>query len=131
MTEVRCIVYEAEVKANGENSKIYQGLSEPSFKVRFANHQTSMKHRKYAKSTELSKCAWQLRDSGKEPEITWRVVEKSRAYSTTSETCNLCIAEKYRIITSDQKKTLNKRSELVSKCRHRSKFLLSNYTAIT
>ena len=129
--QVQCIVYEAEVKADGEDSKIYTGLSEPPFKVRFANHQTSMKHRKYENSTELSKRVWQLRDTGKEPQVTWRVVEKSRAYSTTSKTCNLCTAEKYRIITSDQSKTLNKRSELVSKCRHRNKFLLSNYTAIT
>ena len=129
--QVQCIVYEAEVKADGEDSKIYTGLSEPPFKVRFANHQTSMKHRKYENSTELSKCVWQLRDSGKEHQVAWRVVEKSRAYSTTLKTCNLCTAEKYRIITSDQSKTLNKRSELVSKCRHRNKFLLSNYTAIT
>ena len=117
--------------ADGEDSKIYTGLSEPPFKARFTNHQTSMKHQKYKNSTELSKRVWQLRESGKEPQVTWRVVEKSRAYLTTSKTCNLCTAEKYRIITSDQSKTLNKKSELVSKCRHRNNFLLSNYTAIT
>ena len=86
--QVQCIVYEAEVKADGEDSNIYTGLSEPPFKVRFANHQTSMKHRKYENSAELSKRVWQLRDSGKEPQVTWRVVEKSRAYSTTSKTYN-------------------------------------------
>ena len=54
--QVQCIVYKAEVKAHGKDSKIYTGLSEPPFKVRFANHETSMKHRKYANNTELSKC---------------------------------------------------------------------------
>ena len=38
--------------------------------------------------------------------------------------CNLCLAEKLAILQADQRTLLNKRSEFVSKCRHRNKFKL-------
>ena len=40
--------------------------------------------------------------------------------------CDLCLTEKMIIARSDPKKLLNKRTELICKCRHRNKFLLSN-----
>ena len=53
---------------------------------------------------------------------------KARTYSNTTKRCNLCTAEKFWIITADKTNTLNRRSELVSTCRHSRKFLLSNFT---
>ena len=41
--------------------------------------------------------------------------------------CNLCLWEKYYIITANKDSTLNSRTELVSTCRHKRKFLLSEY----
>ena len=42
--------------------------------------------------------------------------------------CILCLGEKMAIITfPEQQKLLNKRSELISKCRHENKFLLHYY----
>ena len=38
--------------------------------------------------------------------------------------CQLCLAEKLAILWADPDTTLNKRSELVAKCRHRNKFKL-------
>ena len=40
--------------------------------------------------------------------------------------CNLCIAGKFYILCKPECATLNGRSELVSGCRHREKFLLRN-----
>ena len=41
----------------------------------------------------------------------------------------LCLYEKLEIVTyQNQKEHLNKRSELLCKCRHASKFVLKNYT---
>ena len=37
--------------------------------------------------------------------------------------CDLCLTEKMIIARSDPKKLLNKRTELVSKCRHRNNSL--------
>ena len=44
-----------------------------------------------------------------------------------SKTCNLCLSEKLQIFRADPNKLLNKRSELVSKCGHRSKFKLPSF----
>ena len=43
--------------------------------------------------------------------------------------CNLCLVEKYFIILKPDLSSLNKRNELLSSCRHRRKYLLSNYNA--
>ena len=40
----------------------------------------------------------------------------------------LCLHEKYEILNyPDQEELLNEKSELLSKCQHVNKFLLSNY----
>ena len=50
-------------------------------------------------------------------------------YSNVSKKYLLCFYEKLKIPTyQNQKELLNKRSELLCKCRHASKFPLKNYT---
>ena len=126
------VVYEAAVSGPGEDAgRIYIGASEPPFKLRYANHLSSFRNRKYSNSTELSKHAWKLKDRGDNPMIKWRILERAQGYNNITKFCRLCISEKYHIITADKEKVLNSRSELVSKCRHANKFLLSNFTPIT
>ena len=50
-------------------------------------------------------------------------------YKSGGNTCNLCLTEKYHIITSNLK-LLNKRTELISTCRHVNKYLLKNIKAL-
>ena len=110
----------------------YIGLCETPFKVRYGNHLTSMRHEKYRTKTELSKHTWALADQGEEYSIKWAVIDRAKSYSNISKRCCLCLAEKLRIITFKTPHTLlNKRSELVSKCRHQNKFYLSTYSAVT
>ena len=40
--------------------------------------------------------------------------------------CDLCLIEKLKIMREDPELLLNKRSELGSKCHHKSKFILAN-----
>ena len=40
---------------------------------------------------------------------------------------NLCFSEKLCILKANKSNVLNKRSELISKCRHRNKFYIKNY----
>ena len=50
------IVYKAKVSNKTNNEcKRYVGASETPFKERFQNHTRDFKHKKYEKSTELSK----------------------------------------------------------------------------
>ena len=62
------------------------------------------------------------------PNLKWYVIKIAAGYSNISKRCMLCLHEKYEILNyPDQYELLNKRSELVSKCRNINKFLLSNY----
>ena len=48
------------------------------------------------------------------------------AYSNITKRCPLCLQEKLAIISYEKpEELLNKRSELISKCRHQNKFLIS------
>ena len=123
------VIYESAVTINNDktNEKIYRGATENEFKVRYPVHVLSFNNEKYKSSTELSKYIWKLKDENKEYSIKWRILKKAQAYRNGSKRCNLCLTEKLAIIDGEPNKLLNKRSELVSKCRHENKFYLSNY----
>ena len=126
--QARSIVYKATVARNDE-VKEYIGLSEPPFKQRYANHKTSFRHEKYENSTELSKYMWETKRDRQDFTISWSIVDRARAYSNETKRCSLCLTEKLRIMTTDKDTRLNRRPELVSKCRHANKFRLSNFIA--
>ena len=65
----------------------------------------------------------------KKPIIHWSVNDHAKPYQNGSKMCNLFLTEKYHILTS-LVNLINKRSKLVSKCRHENKFHLVNYKAI-
>ena len=117
------IVYQATVTTS-EKKETYVGLTATEFKTRWRNHQMSFKHEKKRNDTELSKYLWELKEKKENFTISWKILAKARAYSNVSKRCNLCIEEKYFIISNPQMATLNKRNELVSTCRHRRKFIL-------
>ena len=120
------VVYKASLKTD-ETDKFYYGSCETSFKLRYNNHNQSFKDSRKINSTELSKAVWKLKQSGLSPEIRWKIVQHATPYQCGSKTCNLCLSEKLQIFQADPNKLLNKRSELVSKCRHRSKFKLRSF----
>ena len=88
-------------------------------------HKNSFKHENKANSTELSKYVWELKKKGTTPIISWEIIDHARPYNNGSKVCHLCSTEKFHIITS-KRNLLNKRTELVSTCRHVNKFLLKN-----
>ena len=62
------------------------------------------------------------------PNLVWCAVKSIPGYSNISKRCMLCLHEKYETLNYPaQEELLNKKSELVSKCRLVNKFLLSNY----
>ena len=54
------------------------------------------------------------------------IICRARPYSNITKRCDLCTTEKVMIINSKPDELLNKRSELISKCRHENKFYLRN-----
>ena len=125
---LKSIVYQATVvTTNTGITNTYVGLTESTFKTRYANHKASFTHRNKKNSTELSKYIWQLKDSGSDFGITWKVLKRTKSYSNSTNSCSLCNWEKYFIITKPTLATLNKRNELVTACRHRAKYSFKNF----
>ena len=119
------IVYRATVSC-GSKVETYVGLTATSFKSRYANHKASFNIESKRNATELSKHIWDLKDNNLDYAIKWSILCRAPHYSNTTKRRNLCIAEKFFILCKPENATLNKRNELVSKCRHKDKFLLSN-----
>ena len=119
----RSLVYKAEVHTPKNDPKVYISMTEHDFKPRFNGHTSLIKHRKHVNSTALSKYIWELKDKSTKLEIKWSIVKRANAFKADSKICYLCLAEKLCILNFKNKKNLlHKRSELISKCRHDSKF---------
>ncbi len=118
----KSVVYKAEASTATGQSFTYIGLTENEFKTRYYGHTQSFRDEKYRLSTELSKIIWDLNDKKVEHCIDWKIITKSRSYKPGSRFCNLCLTEKLHIIKNPD--SINKRSELLSKCRHARKFLV-------
>ena len=115
------VIYEATINANLPNyqEKKYIRLCESKFKKRFANHKSSFNHERYKNSTSLSVELWKIKEENGTPTVTWRIVKKAKAYTSESKHCLQRLNEKYEITNYPGKNLLNKRTEIISKCRHR------------
>jgi len=121
------LVYNAHVTTDEDSTgKNYIGLTEGTFKQRYTQHKLSFQNRKYTNSTELSKYIWKLKDDKKNYVINWSIITSASSYNNMSKRCNLCLAEKLSIIKANKASLFNKRSELISKCRHENKYYLMN-----
>lgn len=120
-----CIIYKAEVTTSAK-THVYYGACEGEFKQRYNNHTKSFRLRKYEHETELSKLIWSLKDRNTDYQLKWDIAAKSSPYKCGSRRCDLCLSEKTCILRANTFGLLNKRTELLSKCRHRNKYTLSN-----
>ena len=120
------LIYEAKVATTHE-TKYYIGLTSTTFKSRYNNHKASFTDNRKKNNTELSKYIWKLKEDGTSYTITWKILKHARPYSPKTNRCNLCLWEKFYIITANKDDILNSRTELISTCKHRRKFLLSEY----
>lgn len=120
-----CIVYKAMVVTDQAKSTYY-GICESDFKTRYNNHTKSFRSRKYENETELSKLVWKLKDDNANYAIHWSIEKNAGRYKCGTRRCDLCLSEKVAIVRANPKGLLNKRTELVSKCRHKNKFVIGN-----
>ena len=84
---------------------------------------------KYSSETTLSKHHWEVKNqTNQNLSLKWSVIKSVPSYSNVSKNCPLCLHEKYEILHYEQPKDLlNKRSEIISKCRHLNKYLLKDF----
>ena len=124
------LVYKACLSIDEDTgNKNYIELTEGTFKQRLKGHQLSFRNKRHANSTELSKHVWKLKNSGKDQNtnIKWSIIIKAAPHENGSKRCNLCLTQKLFITKAEKSNTLNKRSKLISKCRHENKYCIMNY----
>ena len=106
-----------------------------TFKQRYNGHKFNLEHRE-SKHTTLSAKYWQLVDEDLNPRISWRISHKAHAYQPGKTCgCDLCLTEKVVILLGHDgpekipRSTilLNKRTELLQKCRHKRKFTYAGF----
>ena len=87
-----------------------------------------MRNQRYQSETMLSRDVSEIKRAIDQiPSLKQSLITFLPAYSNITKRCQLCLYEKYAIITyPDPENLLNKRSEIMSKCPHQRKFLLSN-----
>ena len=120
------IIYVAQITSNqlSYKQKIYIGTTETDFKHSFSNHTKPFNLQHYESDTELSKEYWTVKRNHFTPKVTWRIIRKCAPFNTTKRKCYLCLNEKLEIALYKGDNLLNKRSELINKCRYQNKFTL-------
>ena len=119
------VVYEATVQTKSE-TKHYVGITANEFKTRYYKHRLDFNNKDNINSTALSKYIWELKDKKEVHTIDWRIVKRVPSVRNGGKMCRLCVTEA-AIIMKGKKGQLNKRNEVMGKCRHRNKFLLKNW----
>ena len=124
---IKGVVYQAEVSTDDNKPVKYIGVTADNFKTRYRHHAKSFTNKKYSTETELSKHIWKLKAAKKPLTITRSLLKNVPAYKAGSRRCNLCLDEKLTITKNKVNSLLNKRTELFTKCRHETRYLISNF----
>ena len=131
--EARNVVYQALVESEGRTYN-YFGLTSRTFKERYGEHKSDIKHEKGEKEgTALSSKIWQLKKTNKEYSIKWAIVDRPFPYHAGARFCDLCSSERMYIALGEKGPwklppgcvPLNRRSEILGKCRHKARFSLA------
>ena len=122
------VMYEATVNSDlpRYETRTYKGITKRIWKERYKEHRQAFNNITKRTDSMLSEEVWRIKDAGGTPEVTWRILQRSKAYTPQSRRCALCLTEKLAIAEHEGRDILNKRSEIVAKCRHQFKYQLSN-----
>ena len=73
------VVYKATVQHENKISN-YIGMTENSFKTRYTQYKSSLKHSKNRTQTELSSLIWSLKDSSTPYTLAWHIIDQAQPY---------------------------------------------------
>ena len=68
-----------------------------------------------------------IKNSGHHPKDKWEIVRNYVPYNPQTKRCLLCLNEKLENATYKEQNLLNKKNEIVSKCRHQLKYARVRY----
>ena len=120
------LVYYPTISRDDKNykPKLYKRSCKTSSKNHYSNHKKSFNVPFYKHETKVSTEYWKLKTKQLNPRISWNIKGIYKFSSPTSKRCNLCVTEKLEILDDPEKNVLNKRSEIISQCRHKNKYKL-------
>ena len=88
------------------------------------NDKRSLNINRSKDNTKLPVEYWNLEAGNSNAKVTWAMKNQFSAYNPQSERCYLCLYEKLEILEDKENNLLNKKSEVISKCRHQNKYML-------
>ena len=124
--QAKSVVYRTTLTEETGVVNTYTGLTCNDFKERWRAHKNSFNN-KEAKQTTLSNHIHYLKEKNIKYEIKWDIMDRAKPFNPVTGTCALCTLEAYYISFKPPWATLNKRNEVYSSCRHKTRMLLSNY----
>ena len=65
------------------------------------------------------------------PKVPWQIKRRYNPYNPIFRRCNLCLNKKLEILDDQDKNLLNKRSKIISYCRHQKKVKLKTLASNT
>ena len=116
------------ISTNKTPTRLYRNIRRLIEKAILQPHE-SFQNKRYKNEASPSNHVWKFKKkTGQIPKLTWSILRPVPSYSTISTKCALCFYEKLEILMYlDPAELLNKCSEIMSKCPHKRKYLLSNY----
>ena len=120
------MVYNAKVISDGgQTVQTYIGCSQ-NFADRYYKHRSDFMNPKTKHATTLSTYVWELKDQGKDFDISWKIIDRGPLFNHASKRCRLCIKESFYILYKPELATLNRRNEVFHVCHHRLTQTLRN-----
>ena len=118
------LVYKAVVNST-EGPRTYFGQTTVTFKKRWNIHKSNF--RTGAKNTYLASYVLSLKNKNLDYSIAWSVASTPQPYKRGGKECDLCLTEKTLIAKNMSRTSINRRTEILNKCRHKEGHTLNNF----
>ena len=91
----------------------------------------TIKNPSTTKTTKMTRnYRMKIKASKEEPVFVWKNLGQHQPYNVNTKWCLLCLNEKLQITIYRENNMLNKRTEIISKCRHRNKYALASHDSM-
>ena len=118
--QTRAIVYKATIRSDDGDERTYTGCTDRKFKERLYEHRTDANIRDNRHRTKMATHIWNKKDRGIGiQEVKYNIVKKCHKYTAGGDKCDVCLSEKLAIMKDNDRRSINKRTELMNKCRHK------------
>ena len=120
MYNLKCPIQSNTPNQENSKTKIYYGISQIAFNLRYPSHKKTFNNITYQTDIE-SKQISNVISASKTSNTSSEILGTYKSYNRSPKQCLLCLNEKLAITQHKDDNMLNKKSDLISKCRHRNR----------